>query len=147
MKSFTRTLMVVALMASLATVAMGQMPACASKLIPCRDYLNSTSPPKSCCDPMRDAVKNELSCLCDLFKQSDLFKAFNINVTQALELPEHCGIKEGIGACKTANAPAPTAGAPPSTPGGENKAGRAGLAGASTLAGLVFLWALMVIRA
>ncbi|XP_068651305.1 non-specific lipid transfer protein GPI-anchored 9-like [Aristolochia californica] len=149
MKSFLKNLIVVALMAALATGAWGQqMPECASKLIPCQDFLNSTSPPSSCCGPMRDAVKNDLACLCNLFRQSELFKAFNINITQALELPKHCGITDGIGACKTASAPAPTGGVhPPSTPGGENKAGRVGVAGASTLTGVVLLWASTVIRA
>ncbi|XP_068635418.1 non-specific lipid transfer protein GPI-anchored 7 [Aristolochia californica] len=146
---FTKKLIVVALMAALAASAWAQqqVPDCASKLIPCQNFLNSTSPPNSCCSAIRDAVTNELACLCSLFQQVDLFKALNINVTQAIELPQHCGMKEGVNACKAATAPAPVGGAPPGTPGGgENNAGSSGLVGASTLTGLVLLWASMVIR-
>ncbi|XP_058106303.1 non-specific lipid transfer protein GPI-anchored 7-like [Magnolia sinica] len=82
-------------------------PACAAKLVPCSTYLNVSKPPESCCSPLREAVQNELPCLCNLYSSPDLFKSFGINLTQALELPEHCGINSTIDRCNTKGATAP----------------------------------------
>lgn len=77
-----------------------QVPSCAMNLIPCADYLNATTkPPSTCCDPLKEAVTKELSCLCNLFKDQNLLKSFNINVTQAMNLPRLCGISGGTNAC------------------------------------------------
>ncbi|XP_077246766.1 non-specific lipid transfer protein GPI-anchored 9-like [Tasmannia lanceolata] len=101
-----------------------QTPQCASELVPCANYLNSTSPPQSCCGPLKLAVANDLACLCNLFKNPGIFASFGINMTQALELPKHCGITSGIDAC-TSGAPPPTAGAPPGAAAGGSQANSA----------------------
>ncbi|XP_037462457.1 non-specific lipid transfer protein GPI-anchored 2-like [Triticum dicoccoides] len=72
-------------------------PACASKLTGCAGYMNGTDaqkPPETCCGPLRDAVKNEKPCLCALYASPEIFKAFNINVTDALRLSKRCGVSE-----------------------------------------------------
>ncbi|KAG0474928.1 hypothetical protein HPP92_014614 [Vanilla planifolia] len=65
---------------------------CASKLIPCQQYLNSTKPSEECCRPLKDAIKNDLSCLCYIFHSPDILKAYKIDLNKAQQLPVHCGI-------------------------------------------------------
>ena len=104
------------LLTSQALAQQSGMPACASKLVPCANYLNSTKPPASCCDPLREAVKTEQPCLCSLFNSPALMKAFQINVTQALELPKHCGIAQDPNVCSKTGATTPPASkSPPAT--------------------------------
>nr|DAD33697.1 TPA_asm: hypothetical protein HUJ06_012548 [Nelumbo nucifera] len=91
-------------------------PSCASNLVACAPYLNSTKPPDSCCTPLRNAVSTQLECLCNLYKSPSL-KAFVSNVTQALELPKYCGINGTISACNKAQAPTSTSTSVPSPPG------------------------------
>jgi hypothetical protein len=77
-------------------------PECASKLVGCAAYMNGTdaqAPPDTCCGPLRDAVKNERACLCALYASPEIFKAFNINITDALRLSKRCGITEDVSSC------------------------------------------------
>ncbi|KAK6947621.1 Bifunctional inhibitor/plant lipid transfer protein/seed storage helical domain [Dillenia turbinata] len=69
---------------------------CASELQPCLDYLNSTTPPTSCCDPLKKTVETQRQCLCDLYNNPSILKSLGVNVTQALELPQHCGISDNL---------------------------------------------------
>ncbi|KAL2901882.1 Protein YLS3 [Bienertia sinuspersici] len=74
----------------------GEAPSCASKLTACVNYLNATTtPPSTCCNPLKEAVTNERPCLCSIYNNPDLVKAFNINITQALNLPKLCHIDTG----------------------------------------------------
>ncbi|KAI5015181.1 hypothetical protein ZWY2020_056571 [Hordeum vulgare] len=59
-------------------------------------------PSETCCSLLREAVKNGRACLCALYASPEIFKAFNINVTDALRLSKRCGITE-----TSAAAPAP----------------------------------------
>ncbi|XP_058085852.1 non-specific lipid transfer protein GPI-anchored 7 isoform X3 [Magnolia sinica] len=136
------SVLVLAALVSVGVVTGQNAPSCAAKLVPCAQYLNSTKPSETCCTSIRDAVQNDLECLCNLFNSPDVFKSLNINITQALELPKHCGVTTDVNLCK---APAPTAGGPPGTPGSNN--GVTGMAwiGMSGLAGLLFLWTYIMI--
>ncbi|AES90970.2 Lipid transfer protein [Medicago truncatula] len=90
------------------------IPSCATNLIPCADYLNSTKPPSSCCDPIKKTVETELTCLCNLFYAPGLLATFNINTTQALALSRNCGVTTDLTTCKhNGSAPAPTSGGSP----------------------------------
>ncbi|XXG67377.1 hypothetical protein AAC387_Pa06g0737 [Persea americana] len=104
-----------------------QVPDCASKLVPCANYLNSTTPPDSCCSPLREAVRTELKCLCNLYSDRQIFKSLGINITQALELPKHCGVTSNLTACKE-QATAPAAGSSPPSPPSGNSGGSNGAA-------------------
>nr|CAB3468822.1 unnamed protein product [Digitaria exilis] len=76
-------------------------PDCASKLVPCAPYINTTgTPPEACCGPIKDAVQNDLKCLCGLYETPEIFKAFNINITQALGVSKRCGLADTTEACK-----------------------------------------------
>uniref|UniRef100_A0ACD6A7J3 Uncharacterized protein n=1 Tax=Avena sativa TaxID=4498 RepID=A0ACD6A7J3_AVESA len=75
---------------------------CANKLVGCAAYMNGTdaeTPPDTCCGPLRDAVKNEKPCLCALYASPEIFKAFHINLTDALRLSKRCGISEDTSSC------------------------------------------------
>ncbi|KAJ8449367.1 hypothetical protein Cgig2_002499 [Carnegiea gigantea] len=72
------------------------LPSCASKLVPCAEYLNATkAPPSSCCDPLKETVTNEKACLCSIYKNPAALQSFGINVTQVMGLPKLCGIDVG----------------------------------------------------
>jgi hypothetical protein len=65
-----------------------------------RPYMNGTGPPPdTCCGPLKDAVKNELPCLCALYASPEIFKAFNINISDALRLSKRCGVSDTTAAC------------------------------------------------
>lgn len=72
---------------------------CASQLVPCAPYLNSTNPPANCCTPLKQAVENDRDCLCNLYKDPSFLQSLGINITQALELPTHCGVSNDLSAC------------------------------------------------
>ncbi|RLN12485.1 lipid transfer-like protein VAS [Panicum miliaceum] len=96
---------VVAVLCVLAPPAAAQTsrtPDCAAKLAPCAPYINTTGPPPdTCCGPIKDAVDNDLRCLCGLYAAPEIFKAFNINVTQALGVSKRCGLSDTTEACKS----------------------------------------------
>ncbi|WOL17243.1 lipid transfer-like protein VAS isoform X3 [Canna indica] len=83
-------------------------PSCASNLYGCAQFINSTeTPPQSCCGPLKEAAKNDLPCLCGLFNNTVILKAFNVNITQAIQMAKRCGVSTDQTACQTAAA-APT---------------------------------------
>ncbi|XP_027336876.1 lipid transfer-like protein VAS [Abrus precatorius] len=122
----------------------GGVPSCAQQLIPCLDYLNNSAhPPNSCCDPLKNAVATQLSCLCNLFNTPGLLQNFNISIDNALQLSRNCGVTSGISSCqKSSTAPPPTSGGPPATPGGDK--GGAGRVSFSGLSFLLLFWASML---
>ncbi|KAI3898430.1 hypothetical protein MKX03_001328, partial [Papaver bracteatum] len=65
------------------------IPNCATTLVPCGDYLNSTKPPESCCKPLKDTIKTPRKCLCDLYEDTSILPNFGINATQTLMLPKN----------------------------------------------------------
>ncbi|GJN39169.1 hypothetical protein PR202_gb28270 [Eleusine coracana subsp. coracana] len=92
-------------------------PSCASKLVPCGAYMNGTGPPpETCCGPLKDAVKNELPCLCALYASPEIFKALNINISDALNLSKRCGVSDTTTAC--AGIVGSPAKSPPGSPSG-----------------------------
>lgn len=73
---------------------------CAQKLIPCQAYLNTTTTPSAdCCSNISEAVKNELTCLCSLYKDPTLLQSFNVNVTQAIQVARRCNINTDLSNC------------------------------------------------
>ncbi|CAD5168734.1 unnamed protein product [Musa acuminata subsp. malaccensis] len=88
-------------------------PECASKLVGCAQYLNSTTPPDTCCGPLKQEAKDDLPCLCALFNNTAVLKAFNVNITQALQMAKRCGVNADQSTCATVTA-SPSA-TPPSS--------------------------------
>ncbi|KAH7836051.1 hypothetical protein Vadar_032306 [Vaccinium darrowii] len=117
---------------------------CAQKLVPCANYINSTNPPTSCCNPLRDTVTNELSCLCNLYNTPGLLDSLNLNITQALLLASRCNISADLNSCLKASAPSSIFGlTPPVTPGKDsNGVGRITWTRMSTI--LLFLTSMML---
>lgn len=100
---FVAMALVVALVSLMGTngVAGQQLPGCIGKLLPCSSYLNSTAPPESCCNPLREAFEKEVSCLCGLYNGRESYKSLGINITQILQLPKYCGINYDLSTCNT----------------------------------------------
>ncbi|EHA8586454.1 putative Type X nonspecific lipid transfer protein LTPX05 [Cocos nucifera] len=97
-------LAVVALLLAVVTGSAQQVPACASKLLPCANYLNATSPPESCCGPLKQAAKDDTDCLCSIFNDKTVLQAFKVDIEQALQLAKNCGIDAGNSVCAKSNA-------------------------------------------
>ncbi|XP_015693827.2 non-specific lipid transfer protein GPI-anchored 7-like [Oryza brachyantha] len=130
--------MVVAMVASLAAAQSPSTPSCAAKLVPCAQYMNGTdTPPAACCDPLKEAVKSELKCLCDLYASPEIFKAFNINITDALRLSKRCGISETTSMCP-GNSPTNS---PPGSKNAGHRTVSAGLPGLMSL--FLALWSVL----
>ncbi|KAK1307050.1 hypothetical protein QJS10_CPA10g00824 [Acorus calamus] len=120
------------------------MPDCASKLVACAAYLNATTkPPDSCCGPLTEAVTWELQCLCNLYENPSIFRAFNIDINQALRLPKLCGLSGDASLCNTVAAgPSSSNLSPPAATGAGG--GAAGLGG-SVVMGLLLLWSAFMV--
>uniref|UniRef100_A0A7N0UNT7 Bifunctional inhibitor/plant lipid transfer protein/seed storage helical domain-containing protein n=1 Tax=Kalanchoe fedtschenkoi TaxID=63787 RepID=A0A7N0UNT7_KALFE len=122
-------------------------PACVSNLVPCASFMGSTTkPPQTCCGPLKTAITTQIDCLCGLYNTPGLLQSFNINITQALDLPRRCDIDgASLAACSKVGGSAPSpAGtvAPTGTPGkDENGGGR--IAGFG-ISGLLFLMSSVV---
>ncbi|KAG8382387.1 hypothetical protein BUALT_Bualt05G0072100 [Buddleja alternifolia] len=112
----------VAVLVASTRVAEGQSD-CASQLVPCAEYLNSTNPSAICCNAIRQVVTTQLDCLCRLYNNPALLAG--INITQALELPKHCNISSDTSPCN-ALAPGSSSVPPPALPGGGNGGNAAG---------------------
>ncbi|XVF10774.1 hypothetical protein REPUB_Repub07fG0212000 [Reevesia pubescens] len=110
---------VLVIMGAMATVTDAQAT-CAQSLVPCAPYLNNATvrPQDDCCNPIRQAVANQLTCLCNLFSDPTLLSSFNVSVSEALRISRECGITTDLSAC---NATSPTsAPPPPGQSGGDN---------------------------
>ncbi|KAK4260452.1 hypothetical protein QN277_003562 [Acacia crassicarpa] len=139
MNTWKTLLIAVAVAVTVATnsvEAQNGVPSCAQQLIPCVNYINSTTtPPTSCCDPIKQTVQTQLPCLCNLYTTPGLLESFGINVTQAVDLSRRCGVHTDLSQCK-GSAPSPSSGTetPPATPGGgKSGAGRVAFTGLSFL--------------
>ncbi|KAG6396968.1 hypothetical protein SASPL_143128 [Salvia splendens] len=122
--------MTVVVLLAAGRVAEGQSSDCASKLVPCAEYLNSTKPSAECCDAMKTVITTQLPCLCGLIRNPGVLP---VNITQALELPKHCNLPSNTSACNAlADAPGSSSLPPPATPGGNGGNG----AGALTQMGM-----------
>lgn len=100
---------------------------CINAIIPCANYLNATKPPSLCCDPLVKVYNTDKACLCSLLNQTDLIKQFNVNITQALQLPIHCGLDASTSACSNLGGNSTSSGLigsppPPSTSSSESAA-------------------------
>ncbi|XP_058084915.1 non-specific lipid transfer protein GPI-anchored 30-like [Magnolia sinica] len=84
-----------------------QDTSCLTQLVPCLSYLNSTSttPPSSCCNPLKSVIQSNPQCLCSMITSNaggTLGGA--INMTQALLLPARCGESVNASSCNTDHA-------------------------------------------
>lgn len=103
---FAAGLMAMAVVAAAVAGSAAQSPPdCVSNLVGCAGYLNSTTtPPDSCCKPLKQAAKTQLPCLCSLFNNTAVLRAFNVNITQAIQMSKRCGVSTDQRACETATA-------------------------------------------
>ncbi|KAF8398964.1 hypothetical protein HHK36_014829 [Tetracentron sinense] len=82
-------------------VSSDSMP-CMQKLLPCQPYLHPSSspPPASCCVPLKEMIKDDSKCLCEIFNNPEILKSLNVSQAEALKLPKACGANADISACK-----------------------------------------------
>ncbi|KAK4843781.1 hypothetical protein QYF36_012556 [Acer negundo] len=111
-KKFWSTVMVVFVVVVMATTRLTeaqQIPSCASKLTQCAVFItNATSKPDtSCCNSIKNAVTNELPCLCTLYTTPGLLATLKINVTDALRVSHDCNVNTDLSTCAKIAAPPP----------------------------------------
>ncbi|XWS38511.1 hypothetical protein CRYUN_Cryun19dG0137500 [Craigia yunnanensis] len=122
---------VLVILGTMATVTDAQA-SCAQNLVPCFPYLNNATvqPQDDCCNPIREAVTNQLPCLCNLYSDPTLLASLNVTVSEALRISRECGVTTDLSACN-ATASSPTSAPPP--PGQTGGADRIALTGITTL--------------
>ncbi|GMJ10943.1 glycosylphosphatidylinositol-anchored lipid protein transfer 7 [Hibiscus trionum] len=100
--------------ASTATVTEAQAT-CAQKLVACYPYINNATvkPQDDCCNPIKEAVKTELPCLCNLYKDPNLLPSLHVNVSDALRISRECGVGTDLSNCNNSTSPTSV----PSPPG------------------------------
>ncbi|KAL9253759.1 Non-specific lipid transfer protein GPI-anchored 7-like protein [Drosera capensis] len=126
------------LAAAVAAQSGSDVATCGQSLVPCESYINATKPPSSCCDPLKEALDTEKTCLCNILNDPSLLSSFGINVTEALTLPVRCEIAaSATNICASVPAASPTNTSPPPPPPPGSAAGR--ITG-STVFGLIMLW-------
>uniref|UniRef100_A0A0E0LFJ7 Bifunctional inhibitor/plant lipid transfer protein/seed storage helical domain-containing protein n=1 Tax=Oryza punctata TaxID=4537 RepID=A0A0E0LFJ7_ORYPU len=92
------------------TGAAAGVPSCASKLVTCGGYLNTTAaPPASCCGPLREAAANETACMCAILTNKAALQAFGVAPEQGLLLAKRCGVTTDASACAKSAASSATA--------------------------------------
>ncbi|KAM0010274.1 putative plant non-specific lipid-transfer protein/Par allergen [Helianthus debilis subsp. tardiflorus] len=143
--SLTLTLTVALLLVTAAIpAAQAQAQTCASKLVPCAAYLNATTtPPNTCCDPIKEAVANDLQCLCNLYSNPAFLSGLGINIQQALRLPRLCGVSSDTSVCKSVQAPNVSSPKPP--PASTQGQSSASKISSSAVTGLLFVLACMLL--
>ncbi|GMI64015.1 glycosylphosphatidylinositol-anchored lipid protein transfer 7 [Hibiscus trionum] len=126
-------LVVLAILATTATVTDAQAT-CAQSLVPCAPYLtNATAPPQDdCCNPIRDAFATQLTCLCNLFNDPTVLSSFNVSISTAFRIARDCGITN-LNACNNATSPTSAPPPPPGQRGDNGGADRIALTGNTAL--------------
>ena len=76
------------------------IPPCAEEMSLCLDFMNSSNPPKACCNPVKDAVATQLTCFCRFLFTPGMLEGFGTNITQAIQLGHSCGVTINITICK-----------------------------------------------
>ncbi|MBA0762129.1 hypothetical protein Gotri_024675, partial [Gossypium trilobum] len=86
----------------IATVTVAD-PACLQSLKSCAPYFNNATLKLKgdCCDPLKQAVATELTCLCSLINNPTLLSSFNINIPipAALRITHGCGVTDKMKGC------------------------------------------------
>jgi hypothetical protein len=82
-----------------ASLAGAQTATCAQNLIPCANYINSSTPAANCCSSIKDAVNTQLECLCGLYTSPGLLPSLGITLEQALNLSRACGVTTDLSKC------------------------------------------------
>ncbi|OWM82983.1 lipid transfer-like protein VAS [Punica granatum] len=80
----------------------GSNTACLQKLLPCKNYVKSPSPPSSCCDPLKSMISTDTQCLCKVFNDPESLKSLSITQDDALGLAKSCGANPDVSVCKSA---------------------------------------------
>ncbi|XP_061357788.1 non-specific lipid transfer protein GPI-anchored 8-like [Gastrolobium bilobum] len=96
------------------------VPPCAHQLSPCLDYMNSTNPPDTCCNPLKSIDVTHKICFCQLGFTPGVLEGFGTNTAQALRVLHSCGINFDVSICKASSSALPPSSVQPqATPGGD----------------------------
>ncbi|KAL4187568.1 hypothetical protein AMTRI_Chr09g39650 [Amborella trichopoda] len=99
-------------MAAVTQMAAAQSTSCLNQLLPCLSYLNSTTtPPSTCCEPLKSIINSDPQCLCSMLKSG----MSGIDMTQAAQLPSKCGVNVNAATCDVASS-SPSSSPSPNTP-------------------------------
>ncbi|XVF52685.1 hypothetical protein PTKIN_Ptkin05aG0038200 [Pterospermum kingtungense] len=98
---------------TMATVADAQAT-CAQSLVPCAPYLNNATiqPQDDCCNPIKEAVATQLTCLCNLLNDPSILASFNVSASEAIRIARDCKVNADLSSCN-ATSPSPASTSPP----------------------------------
>ncbi|XP_050377587.1 non-specific lipid transfer protein GPI-anchored 7 [Argentina anserina] len=141
----TLTAMVVAVVV-LSSIAIpttkAQEQSCANDLLPCGDYLNNTNQPSTaCCTAINETVSTQLTCLCNLYFNSNVLQSLGATTESALRVATACGVDSvDVNQCKALLGQAPAVSPPTAVPGGDGGSGSVKIAWTG-LPALLLFWA------
>jgi hypothetical protein len=95
------------------------VPSCATKLVPCAAFLNSTATPPAatCCGPLKEAAFNESKCVCAMLLNKAALQELGVAPEQGLALAKRCGVTVGASVCDKYTAAGAAAGSSASSTG------------------------------
>jgi len=76
------------------------MPECWKQLSPCLYFMNSTKPPQTCCNPIKEINATQKSCFCQIASTPGIFEGLGITASQAIHLLQLCGVNFKTTTCK-----------------------------------------------
>ncbi|CAJ1928320.1 unnamed protein product [Sphenostylis stenocarpa] len=76
------------------------VPPCARRLSPCIDFMNSTNPPQTCCDPVKEVNTTQKTCFCQVALSPGMLEGIGITTAQAVQLLQSCGVDFKITNCE-----------------------------------------------
>ncbi|KAG8482778.1 hypothetical protein CXB51_024438 [Gossypium anomalum] len=96
-------------------------PTCLQSFMSCAPYFKNATLQlqDNCCDPLKQAVATQLTCLCSLLNNPALLTSFKIPIDGALRITRQCGVTDEINGCIPATprpSPSPSATSPTSAP-------------------------------
>ncbi|XP_027362605.1 uncharacterized protein LOC113870210 [Abrus precatorius] len=72
------------------------VPPCAVELSPCIEYMNSTNPPDTCCNPIKEIDATQKTCFCELGLTPGVLEGLGTTTAQAVQLLHSCGVNFNI---------------------------------------------------
>ncbi|KAL6003487.1 hypothetical protein ACLOJK_023718 [Asimina triloba] len=64
---------------------------------------SAEEPTDACCDPLKAMIKNDLTCLCEVFNNDQLLNTFGVKQKDALKVPKACGESVDIKKCESSS--------------------------------------------
>ncbi|KAL0731737.1 hypothetical protein Bca4012_027831 [Brassica carinata] len=114
---------------------------CVAKLMPCHPYVNTDSPPPPwCCNPVKEIVEKDVTCVCGFLDHPDMLALINITQDDALNLISSCGASYDESLCSNSTVSSPDASPGSTTSENSSSSTTKKAALAISFLGFSFIW-------